>query len=230
MTSTESLKDTKHANDKFSFEYCSNSESSSWRSPLPPPSNQFLAVASHVDWDCNVYLSPLSASQENDHLRIIGNVLDSKYQGSTPRPVDRYWKVGQAAVTRWDLDGRWYRAKVLGVNFDECTVQFVDYGTVEECKVGDMRKDLFMTEFPIQCFPLQLEEVKPMEGKWEQPVLDFLHSTVVDQTLSVTINSIAMVADENTTKTCMGKLTTMAGLDIGQMLIEKLYARATISK
>ena len=55
----------------------------------------------------------------------------------------------------------------MGVNLGECTVQFVDYGTVEECKVEDMRKDLFMTEIPVQCFHMQLETVKPVGDKWE---------------------------------------------------------------
>ena len=237
MSSMDCWKESKLVNSQVpqstsimdSDEDCDPSLSIYWPSPRPPPTDQFLAVASHVDWDGNVYLCTLSVSQENDLLRIIGNVLDSKYQGSIPRPVDRYWKVGQAAVTRWDLDGRWYRARVLGVNFDECTVKFVDYGTVEECKVDDMRKDLFMTEIPIQCFPLQLENISPVGGKWEQAVLDFLHSIVVDQTVTVTISSSDMSTD-NKSMAYKGKLTTKAELDIGQILVDKKYARVTENK
>jgi len=195
-----------------------------WLQPDPVTSQEFLAVPSHVDWEGNISICPQTPNL--DTLRIIGNVLDSKFQGSLPRPVDRYWKQGQAAMARWDLDGRWYRALVLGVNYNECTVQFVDYGTVEECKVEDMRKDLFMTEIPIQCFLLQLENIHPVGGKWEQSVLDFLHSTVVDQTLTVSITSTPMDMDMTNTRNYVGKLTTKAGLDIGHLLVRNGYAKA----
>ena len=199
-----------------------------WLHPEPPTSQEFLAVASHVDWEGNIFICPQTPNQ--DTLRIVGNVLDSKFQGSFPRPVDRYWRLGQRAIVRWDLDGRWYRALVLGVNFDECTVQFVDYGTVEECKVEDMRKDLFMTEIPVQCLPLQLENILPVGDKWARSVLDFLHSTVVDQTLTVSITSTPVDMDMTNTKNYLGKLTTRAGLDIGNLLVRNGYARASGSK
>ena len=113
---------------------------SDWLSPLPPTSTEFLAVPSHVDWEGNIFICPLTPNQ--DTIRIVGNVLDSKYQGSVHRPVDRYWTAGQACVARWDLDGRWYRATVLEVRYEGYTVMSVDYGTVEVVKVEDMRKDL----------------------------------------------------------------------------------------
>ena len=51
---------------------------------------------------------------------------------------------------------------VLEARFEGCTLMLVDYGTVEMVMVEDMRKDLFMTEIPIQCFPLQLENIYPV--------------------------------------------------------------------
>merc|ERR1712179_382119 len=192
---------------------------------LPPSSKEFLAVATHVDWECNIYLLPEGFYQ--DTLRIVGNVLDSKFQGSSPRPVDKYWRLGERAIARWDLDGKWYRAKVMEVRSDMCTVEFVDYGTVEECKVEDMRKDLFMTEIPVQCFPFQLSTVRPVGEKWGQSALDFLHSTIVDQTLHVMMtvtHSNDGVDEEDTARKCVGSLTTRAGLDIGNLLVKKGYA------
>ena len=108
-----------------------------------------------------------------------------------------------------------------------CTVEFVDYGTVEECKIEDMRKDLFMTEIPVQCFSLQLSTVMPVGGQWGQSALDFLHSTIVDQTLHVMMtvtHSNDGVDEEDTVRKCVGSLTTRAGLDIGNLLVNKGYA------
>jgi len=191
---------------------------------LPQASQEFLAVATHVDWECNIYLIPEGTNQ--DTLRIIGNVLDSKFQGSSPRPVDKYWRVGELAIARWDLDCKWYRAKVVSVNVnrDICTVEFVDYGTVEECMIEDMRKDLFMTEIPIQCFPFKMNTIKPVGASWEQYVLDFLHSNIVDQTLKVRMTIEDEVTEGSRTKQGMGSLITRAGLDLGDLLVRNGYA------
>ena len=51
-----------------------------------------------------------------------------------------------------DLDGRLYRAVVLEVRYEGCTLQFVDYCTVEVFMVEDTREDLFITEIPRQLF------------------------------------------------------------------------------
>ena len=141
--------------------------------------------------------------------------------------MDKYWTVGQACVARWDLDGKWYRGKVLVVGYQEFTVEFVDYGTLEMVTVEDMRKDLFMTEMPTQCFSVQLENIQPVTEKWERTVLDYLHSTVVDQTLSVAITRT--VRDENNRDKLMGKLTK-SGLDVANLLVENGYARPIKSK
>ena len=200
---------------------CVDSEPVEWLKPLPPPLNEFLAIPSHVDWEGNIFICPLVPNQDN--LNIVCNVLNSKYQGSVHKPVDKYWTVGQACVVRWDLDGKWYRGQVLVVGYQEFTVEFVDYGTVEIVTVEDMRKDLFMTEMPIQCFPVQLENIQPVGEKWERTVLDFLHSIVVDQTLSVVVTGTER--DENNDRDkLMGKLIK-AGSDIATLLVENGYAR-----
>jgi len=199
---------------------CVNSEPVEWLKPIRPPMKEFLAIPSHVDWEGNIFICPLVPNHDN--LNIISNVLNSKYHGSVHKPVDKYWTVGQACVARWDLDGKWYRGKVLVVGYQEFTVEFVDYGTLEIVTVEDMRKDLFMTEMPTQCFPVQLENIQPVTEKWERTVLDYLHSTVVDQTLSVVITRT--VRDDHNRDKLMGKFTK-SGLDVADLLVENGYAR-----
>ena len=109
------------------------------------------------------------------------------------------------------------------VGYQEFTVQFVDYGTVEIVTVEDTRKDLFTTEMPIQCFPVQLENIQPIADKWERPVLDFLHSTVVDQSLSVVI--IRSVRDDSNNRDKFMVMLTKAGIDIADLLVENGHAK-----
>ena len=102
---------------------------------------------------------------------------------------------------------------------------FVDYGSIEVIAIEDMRKELFMTELPIQCFPLQLENIHPLADKWERSVLEFLDSTVVDQTLLVTVSRVEI--GPNNQDRYWGTLTaTRAGMDIWLLLVKNGYARS----
>ena len=119
---------------------------------------QFQAVASHVDWEGRIYLIPLT---DFENLRIIKKVLDSKYKDSSQGPEDKNWASGESVIVRWDEDGHWYRGVVMEVNCEEFIVQYVDYGTVEVCRVENMRKEVFMVTTPIQCISIELEDVQP---------------------------------------------------------------------
>ena len=100
----------------------------------------------------------------------------------------------------------------------------MDYGSIEVVAIEDMRKELFMTEMPIQCFPQQLENIHPLADKWERSVLEFLDITVVDQTLLVTVSRVEI--GTNNQDRYWGTLTTRAGMDIWLLLIKDGYARS----
>ena len=100
----------------------------------------------------------------------------------------------------------------------------MDYGSIEVIAIEDMRKELFMTEMPIQCFPLQLENIHPLTDNWERSVLEFLDSTVVDQTLLVTVSRVEI--GTNNQDMYWGTLTTRAGMDVWLLLIKDGYARS----
>ena len=91
---------------------------------------------SHVDWDCNLYMSLSSIQDNQDNLRIIGSVLESKYSGSSPSPLDLQWCQGEACIAQFCLDKKWYMGEGLEVrDMGECLVKFVDYGSGELGKV-----------------------------------------------------------------------------------------------
>ena len=154
-----------------------------------------------------------------DNLRIIGSVLDSKYSGSLPCPSDLQWTPGQVCIAQFSLDMKWYRGEVLRVSdTGECLVKFVDYGSEELYMPQNLRKGLFLTDLPIQCFTIQMD-IQPVTVKWEESMLNFLHKTVVDQVMKV-----STIQDRNTFP-LLAKLVTMAGLNIGELLVKNGYAR-----
>ena len=189
-----------------------------WLEAVAPTSSALTCSVSHVDWDCNLYISTIPHNQET--LRIIQSVLQSKYAGSTHSQEDLHWTAGEACIAQFHLDKMWYRGMVLKVlDTGECIVKFVDYGSEERCKPANMRKGLFLTEVPVQCLTVQMEGVRPITEHWTEDVLDFLHKTVVDQVLRVNI------IQARDTFPLPVNIFTKSGLDIGKMLVRNGYAR-----
>jgi len=188
-----------------------------WGKPSLPKSERFVGNVSHVDWDCNLYLS--SIEDNNEFLRVIGLMLENKYAGSSPSAHDLQWCPGEACVAQFSLDSKWYRGEVLEVLDMGCIVKFVDYGSEEWCECNKMRKGLFVTEYPLQCFTVKLE-IEPITSVWERSVLDFIHKTVVDNLMEVT------VLDARKEFPLLVKLVTVAGgIDIQALLVNNGYAR-----
>ena len=100
----------------------------------------------------------------------------------------------------------------------ECLVKFLDYGSEELCKTENMRKGLFLTDIPVQCFTVQMD-IDSITMKWEEHVLNFIHKTVVEQVLQVTI------IQKKDVFPLVVRLVTKAGLDIGELLVKNGYAR-----
>ena len=153
------FEDTKQPDDKVEV------SSFQWTKAIPPTVSEFDCSVSHVDWDCSMYISTIPDNQ--DQLKIIGSVLDFKYSGSSPSPDDLIqWSVGQACIAQFCLDKKWYRGEVIKVkDSGKCLVKFVDYGSVELCNQHNLRKDLLLTNLPVQCFTVQMDKVRPVWDK-----------------------------------------------------------------
>jgi len=187
-----------------------------WLYPALPSSCEFSCQVSHVDWDCNLHISTIPDNQEN--LRLIQSVLQSRYAGSSHSQEEVHWSEGEACIAKFYLDKRWYRGVVQKVfETGECLVKFVDYGSEEVCKPCDLGKDLFCTDIPIQCFTVQLN-VMPVTDKWSKDVLDLVHD-LVDQELDVSIT------EDKDTFPLSVSLYTKSGLDIAELLVQKGYAK-----
>ncbi|RZF38139.1 hypothetical protein LSTR_LSTR005500 [Laodelphax striatellus] len=156
-----------------------------WLPPEPFHDLKLTTAPTYVDFDCNVYIQDTTSV---DTLRIIETSLQSKYRDSKPSAHDSFWSAGQLCIVQYHADAKWYRGKVQQVLADNTyKVVMVDYGNVEICKASDMRKNLLMTQIPLQCHACAMTCVKPVsnDGKWSTKVLDYIHATVVDRVCDV---------------------------------------------
>jgi len=202
------LNDTKKSVSKFQ-----------WLEPTLPSSNEFLCFASHVDWKGNLYISSIPENQ--DKLMVIQGQLQERYAGSVYDLEDLGWSTGDACIAMFDLDKKWYRGMVLKVEKSgKCLVKFVDYGSEEVCEPFNLRRGVLCKEIPIQCFTVKLK-VMPITDKWTKPVLDFLHESVVDRELVVSISE----EEDMDTFPLSATVFTKSGLDIKKLLVQKGFAK-----
>ena len=74
-----------------------DAETFSWIEKPPELEEIFEALATWVDWEGQIHLIPACRLQT---LAMIEKRLKDKFQDSLPRPPDRYWRKGDAAIAR----------------------------------------------------------------------------------------------------------------------------------
>jgi len=76
---------------------------------------------------------------------------------------------GMACVTKYSVDGLWYRAEVLSVDTDKAEVLFVDYGNREKKPVNELfqvtaEQTAFIRDQPKVAIPVTLYGLSPVDG------------------------------------------------------------------
>ncbi|XP_050093608.1 RING finger protein 17-like [Anopheles aquasalis] len=95
---------------------------------------------------------------------------------------------GDPCLARFHLDGNWYRGKVLEVKKDHYSVQFVDYGNVEQCNGTDLWDETICTRIPVQTYRLRLANIAPADTRgWTRPAVETFHSLIVGKRCTVRI-------------------------------------------
>ena len=188
-----------------------------WLPPRLPTTHNFTAICRHVDWDGRLLVTLTSNLYTADVLRLISLVLNVKYQGSRPRPTDKYWRPGDLCIAQWSEDQRWYRGEVLAIDLEGehllAHVCFVDYGTDQWCEAShELRKELFMKEQPVQALPIVLQGVSPRNGVWTEAELNLLHKTLVDKVVEVEVDHLDVLP-------LQGKVTC-EGINVAEILLK----------
>ena len=108
----------------------------------------------------------VSTEAQMEKKRLISLVLENKYKNNTAGPMDKDWMVGEACIANWNVDKKWYRAEVwiMKRRKKQVWVHFVDYGSFYCCHQKELRRNLFMTDMPIQSVTLKMEGVVPLNS------------------------------------------------------------------
>ncbi|XP_049546600.1 RING finger protein 17 [Anopheles darlingi] len=99
-----------------------------------------------------------------------------------------HFLVGDPCLARFYLDGQWYRGKVVQVKKDRFSVQFVDYGNVEQCGATDLCDETICTRIPVQAYRLRLADIEPAgTNGWTMAAVETLHSLIVGKRCTVRV-------------------------------------------
>ncbi|KAI4497679.1 hypothetical protein M0802_007219 [Mischocyttarus mexicanus] len=160
-----------------------------WLPALPIMKKSFMAIPTNVDYSGNIYLHCKKEGEKT--LKYIESMLIEYCQNIKIKARDKIWKKGDICIAQYHANKLWYRAKVLAVlNKDTIEVQFVDYGNVEECTIGFIKKKVILQNIPIQSMKCVVKDLIPANGKWKIEDLDKIHALLVEKECKVTVLEI----------------------------------------
>ncbi|XP_035792702.1 RING finger protein 17-like [Anopheles albimanus] len=142
---------------------------------------------------------------------------------------------GDPCLARFHLDGQWYRGKVLEVKKDCYSVQFVDYGNVEQCTAADLWDETICTRIPVQAYRLRLAYIEPADiHGWARPAVETFHSLIVgkrcmvrivDQNGAEPLCTLQTIGDEN----CIGVYVDQALLAMDALFVHRTSRKSNLS-
>lgn len=144
-------------------------------------------IVTHVESPAHFYCNLV---QFSDQLAAVTDAIATKGVLASPllNPEE-----GVYCLARYSVDGEWYRAHVITCDTSQATVQFVDYGNVENVAVLDLKQleDQKLRTTAKQAIKCGLAHMRPIRGShWSAASCDFLIDSILDQTLVALIQEL----------------------------------------
>ncbi|XP_058065410.1 RING finger protein 17 [Anopheles bellator] len=168
-------------------------EIADWPDALPVEKSIFVGTPTHVGTDGTIYLQDESYQSVVTQMKTeIQHYVTTTAEMGDGRIKSRLLAVGDVCLARFYLDQNYYRARVTAVGKNRTySVQFVDYGNIEQCTIDDLRCDTICCQMPVLVNCFRLHELEPREsvagGQWSEAALDALHSLIVMKRCTVRV-------------------------------------------
>ncbi|XP_046142311.1 tudor domain-containing protein 1 isoform X1 [Osmia bicornis bicornis] len=188
LNNSDSDSDSSDSNIELYDKIPSLSKLTDWLPAEPIFEDSFIALPTYLDSEGFLYLHPKGKNAEM--LQRIERKLEKLYAKCQFEPRDTVWVVGDLCIAQYHSNKKWYRGKVVKVlDNDIVQVMFVDYGNVEECAIGTVKKRVILEDIPIQCTKCAIYGLNPARpsGKWLTDELDRIHSVIIDTECKVTV-------------------------------------------
>lgn len=156
-----------------------------WKPPMLP-TKDFIGIPTFIDNDFNIYI--IDVTNNSSSLENVNLLISKNYDNSVPQPQDMFWHKGQPCIALFHLDSKYYRAEVLDIlENNNVSVRFVDYGNEEICSASSLRKNLILTDVPIQVNKCRIVGVKPVGETWKDETIDLIYKTILEKECYINI-------------------------------------------
>ncbi|KOC60697.1 RING finger protein 17 [Habropoda laboriosa] len=161
---------------------------STWLPAKPIIKDAFIAIPTFLDDNCFLYLH--SKNEGAETLQHIETNLQKLYNNSPIESCNTVWIEGDICIAQYHTNKKWYRGKVMKIQENDIIdVEFVDYGNVEKCLSGTLKKKIALQDIPIQCTKCLIYGLNSgnENGVWITEDLDKIHGLLVDHECEVTV-------------------------------------------
>ncbi|KAK1134476.1 hypothetical protein K0M31_007258 [Melipona bicolor] len=161
---------------------------SAWLPAKPIEEDTFVAIPTYLDHYGFLYLH--SKTHSAKILEYIEMKLEKLYTNCPTEYCDTTWIVGNLCIAQYHANKKWYRGKIVAIEENDIiNVEFVDYGNVEECTIGNLKKKIILENIPIQCTKCLIDGLNPgtENGLWRLEDLDRIHNLLIERECEVTI-------------------------------------------
>lgn len=144
------------------------------------PTKDFIGRPTYIDNEFNIYV--FDSQNNTEILENINDLVARNFENSAAQPQDMFWHKDQPCIALYSLDSKYYRAEVLDIlENNEVSVRFVDYGNVEVCSIFSLRKNLILTDIPVQTHKCRIVGVKPIGDEWKDETIDLIFKSIVEK-------------------------------------------------
>ncbi|CAB3235551.1 unnamed protein product [Arctia plantaginis] len=164
---------------------------SDWLPPEPVTTKEFTGIPTYIDNTGVIYLHDVA---QTDTLDLIRKALEVRFKSPDPKAKYTKWSIGEPCVALYYLDNRYYRGRVVDVDYEalSCVISYVDYGNEDPCTFSNLRKSVPLHQIPIQARKFSLSRIRPVGGSWDRETLDYLHKSVVDKKCHIKVTGDAI--------------------------------------
>ncbi|XP_066477339.1 RING finger protein 17 [Tiliqua scincoides] len=134
---------------------------------MPQENTEVSVVVSYINSPGDFYLQLLEQGPE---FAVFLKKVKEVYSNEGGDNLEIVYPIqGQPCIARFEDDGEWYRAQVIGLlDHQEVEVKYVDFGNISKINVKDMRKikDDFLAS-PAKAIRCKLAYIEPCKGSEE---------------------------------------------------------------
>lgn len=166
------------------------------RASTPSAANSQRVCISHFVTPDEFYIQ-VAATKSLNRLVDLMQELKEEYQHSHP-DASRVWGIGDECVAQYSADGRWYRAKIIGIDEDRVEVLCRDYGYRGFLHRSNLQRvDAKFMRDPWYSICCHLVDLVPSDKsrKWSSDTCEILRTMLMDKVCHVDIKDFNFKAE-----------------------------------